>query len=311
MQIDPALLKLQLIEALSQLEQNLDDLVNLIYQEQAPLWVWDPEKKLDTEAKQRQHLCQIIAQLNYQDGQDKSKTLLCPALLLASENTGDKIEQVNQAKDELKQVFLAMEGQTTFDKKKRIPLATKVLQDSGRARFHKRQAYRHLQKVAPWPDKIGFSWGHTRRVSRISVDRAWGRLARLGEKVTNLEVQKQRLSKIPPNEALAYINYSQTKPCANLVWEKKGEGACNLVKQIQASLPLFIISTGQTELPDFRPLALDSQAVPRQQRQDRKLESQPLLPSLNIYRYLQPYRVILDTKTDDKTATMKNQSDNQ
>ncbi|RMD71659.1 MAG: hypothetical protein D6819_01030, partial [Gammaproteobacteria bacterium] len=237
--------RVALVKAIQHLEQALDaTLASMRMDWELPAWVWQQEGE-----RARESAIQAISQIEYEDGQMPNAALFCPGLLGASRETLALAKALNEAKDHLKKAFQSMqpfkvkveEGGRTIT----LPLATYTLQSIGRARLHRIQAFRKLVIMEERPDRLGFTWAHTRTIVRIDADEARRKLLRLGSDAA-IEAQLEKLELLSPGEKLAVVLPTATHARVNVAWRKGGQV---VRRQVKSALPILIPCRAGQPLP--------------------------------------------------------------
>jgi hypothetical protein len=157
----------------------------------------------------------------------------------------------------------------------------------GTARLNLKQAYRHVPLLDRKPVKVGFTWSRQgRTIQRISHGRIRQLLERRSE-TPQSRMEMDKLSRLSRDEPLARVRPICPHLRANVVFEHSGENERRLV---QTPLPLLVpLKTGE-DLPEFVPVPPYPTGAERLRRSDVRLEDEPFLASLRIYRYREPYR---------------------
>ncbi|WP_235603134.1 DNA replication terminus site-binding protein [Piscirickettsia litoralis] len=160
-------------EALNQALSNLEHAIN--NDQHLPSWIEG------NPSAPRQSSYQAIGQLEYLSDQPPKETLICAGLIAASPQTLDCVKQVNEAKVQFKQAMLALKAAkiTVHDPalvshfeshlQTRSKGTRSHLQKMGLARLHLKQCYRKIPLLEERPNKISWTWAHTRAIKRISA----------------------------------------------------------------------------------------------------------------------------------------------
>ncbi len=281
-------LRASLISSLQRLEEALDATLAAMRADwELPAWVWQAK---DQDAA-REMAIRAIGQIEYEDGQAPNSVLFCPGLVGASRETLALAMALNEAKEAFRKALQAMQPHKVKvergGRRVTLPLATYTLQSIGRARLHRLQAFRRLVVLEDRPDRLGFTWAHTRTITRIDADEARRRLMRLGDDPA-IRAQIERLAQLLPGEKLAVVLPTATHARVNVVWRREG-GIVR--KQLKSALPLLIPARPGQPLPPFSPLRPERGRDPhRLRRMDTRLEEEPFLPAIHAYRYLPDHR---------------------
>lgn len=282
-------LRIQLERAMRQMEGALERLLQSVYTDrELAAWAWRVPA-----AEARRRMALVIGQIEYEDGQAPNEAVTLPGLLGASADTLMLAQELNQAKDHLRYALKSMDGRKVAVRDARTgksmdePLSAVALRAMGRARLHRLQAWRHLVVFEQRPERLGFTWAHTRKVSRLLPAQAGERLRKLGDG-PHIQAQLRRLAQIPPDEALAEVLDASTHVRANVVWRQQGQITR---RQVRVALPLLYPARRGEPLPVFSGLPEERGPDPdRLRRMDVRLEDEPLLPSIHVHRYLPAFR---------------------
>lgn len=267
-------------------------------------WVLGCEERAPARAMARQ----VIRMLEFEKDQAPNTTVTAPGLLAISEETRELVQEVNAAKDVLRQAVKQMEGITVTEEVptrvqkpdgeeewrpvvRTVPLSIyHVRVTMKRPHFHFLQAWRRVPLLDLYPvppARVGFSWTHTAKVYRITVAEARTRLERLGTD-PNIRRQIYLLDQMPPEEPLALVKALPEHVRANVAWRLPGQKS-PARKPYRASLPLLYVADKDAPPPIIaRPRRYEFDYRPR--RLDAKIEERPYLESIHVHRYLPEYR---------------------
>jgi hypothetical protein len=283
---------IKVTECFKRLQQSLYHLAAALYHDaDFPLWLSNtPNTK-----SARQQVYRILNQLEYTATQAPRNTIQLPGLVGASNETLQIIKQVNTTKDEFK---LAIQ-QLKKDKKnftdtvlqhsleellnKRHPQAQMTLHRSGLSRLHLKQCYRHIPLLEHKPEKVSWTWAHTRAIKRITVKQA--EIALLKKRgLPGIQQQLQKLRGLIESEPLAIVQEIAPHVRANIVTSlEDGERKRHM---IPATLPIFYPDSPHGQLPIVSDAGAKQNKSPyRLTRSDQKLASEIFLPALRVYRY--------------------------
>jgi len=260
-----------------------------------PAWVSRTTEELDQGLDTRLKAVGLYHALWYEDGQDGRETLTCPGIVGASPKTMEAAQACNAAKDDFKAAVLALKQLSKpaaaalmadlYRRNEEVALALKRM---GAARLNLKQAYRHIPLLEIRPIKIGFTWSKQGRViQRTSVNEAKRLLERRRE-TPQVQLELQRLTSITTTEVLARVRRICPHLRANIVFEHPVDGVER--RLIQAPLPVLIPLKSGEHLPEFVPIPPEPIGSLRLQRSDVRIEEDPFLPSIRVYRYREPYR---------------------
>lgn len=259
-----------------------------------PLWVSRSEQEIEQGLDMRHKAVMLFQSLWYEDGQDGRETITCPGLIGASADTLEAARQCNAAKDAFRDAVLALKklrkprADALLDElHRRDPDVARAMQRMGTARLNLKQAYRHIPLLDVKPVKVGFTWSRQgRTIQRIGHARIRTLLERRSETPqTRLELDK--LARLPADEPLARVRPVCPHLRANVVFDTGGETERRLV---QTPLPLLVPLQAGEDLPEFVPVPPHPVGADRLRRSDVRLEDEPFLVSLRVYRYRERYR---------------------
>lgn len=303
-------LRIALASVMSELEHAQEKLVSAVKVDgNYPTWVYE----VRPEDQPRNSLIEAIRSLDYLPGQGGTESLLFPALVGASAHTLNTVLDVNTARKRLAQTMRRFKGievmtedRETGDLIKRQWLRV-VLSMLGHGKLNQRQATRVFRCFDKRPDQISYSWVNLRKVSYTTVGEV---RAELEKKLTkqslafsaNAEQDYEKLASLDVNEPLAIVTPLREQVRANVAWLKPEQGRTKRA-QFYASAPIFYPARLGESLPRLR--KLPTQDAPRSfrlQRSDLKLETEPLIVSQRIYRYLPEYREQAKRNADERRS---------
>ena len=297
-QLEGPKLRLALTSAMHSLEQAHDKLAQAMRDDTGyPIWAYGNGNFNDP----RLQVLEAIRLLDYQPDQGGTDSLLCPALVGASNRTLAHVQEVNVHRAELAKVlkqFVGIEvlvedehtGNIVNRQWVRIVLAM-----LGHARLNQRQATRIFRCFDKSPSQVSYSWVNMRKVeyttSRNIIQDLEKRLEKnSGAAAKALEADYNKVAALGHAEPLAIVTPLREQVRANVAWTDKNN---NTVKRSQfyAGAPIFYPAQLGSSLPKLRKLPdKDAPRSFRMKRSDLKLETEPLIPRLRIYRYRPEYR---------------------
>ena len=236
----------------------------------------------------------VIEQLEYGPSQAPKETLLCAGIIAVSCPTLEAFSAVNEAKLQFKKAVLALKASflplndpelnDSIEKALGQPSETRqTLRQLGMARLHLKQCYRKIPLLDKAPQKVSWTWAHTRAIQRITVEQAIKSLEKRGSDAGIMQ-QIARCAQLSPKEPLAIIQELAPHLRANLVF---GDASTGVVRRmIKAPLPIFYPAIGD-ELPAYTP-PKPKQEKDKQRvlRSDVKIDPNPFLPAIRAHRYL-------------------------
>lgn len=228
----------------------------------------------------------------YQDGQDGRVTSSHVGLVAARPAVMEAVETVNQAKADFARLIATIRQDAPkliAEIKTVIPFRHPGLHDhlsgSGMARLHIKQCWRAIPTAPARVHRAQLAWYVSgRSIKRLSVADAESMLMALDSEAHHIRRQLKILAGLQNTELLAQVQTQAPVMRANLFFhEPLPDGKTRQAKNV--SLPLFVPSDdGQLpehNHPDTKPPGKRQRAM----RSDQRLEDQPLLPSIRVYRY--------------------------
>jgi hypothetical protein len=291
-------LRTELLASFEALLHHLDISCARIRQDSAlSAWVSLTEEELADATDMRAKALQLYRALWYQDSRDGRETLTCPGIVGVSSATLVAAQDCNLAKDTFKAAVLALKvlerreaNAVLEDLHQRQENIAVALRRMGAARLNLKQAYRHIPLLEQLPLKIGFTWSKQGRVIQRTSVAAARRLLEQRVETPQIRLELQRLQEIRDDEMLARVRGVCPHLRANIVFpENVGDRRRRLM---QAPLPVLVPLHPGECLPDFVPVTPDPSVSLRLRRADVKIEDEPLLPSVRVYRYRTPYRTM-------------------
>lgn len=238
--------------------------------------------------------CEAYSAIDYAMDDDVGDSVTCLGAIGIRAETLRLAEAVNAAKSEFKAICAPLYRMRTripvkgeASPTRAIPVIRVILRSIQRSDVNLLAAYRKIPILAATPATITFTRATTRAVYRKTIEDIETLL--LNREGPKAMADRARLAALPRREthlALAKRHYANTR--ANIRYahlDPRGRGRV----QVAAELPLLYPKGRRTTPPDVRfpPRAHDDQpsdASPKRERQS-KLEPQPFLESLPVYRY--------------------------
>ncbi len=283
---------------LAELEAAFDTLIEAgeavaaVYQRQpTACWIFGEPEPVSTE---RAHawLRHALMDVWYQDGQDGRATRPHIGLVAADETLMAAVERTNAAKAD----FAALLARIKQSEPELIPEAKALLphrhpelhdhlRGQGLARVHLKQCWRAIPVAEAPVARVRLAWYSSgRSIKRLTVQEAEQKLLKLDTDAAHVRIQLRQLAGIPSGEPLAQVQRQAPLMRANLFYREPLEDG-RTRRAMNVALPLFVPSP-DGRLPDHNlpPIQPPEQRT-RARRRDEKLEDQPFLPSLRVYRY--------------------------
>ena len=299
-------LRAELGTTLRDLQPALQSLADHIQHQSHDAWCWQPAKPPrptansdpppDLPRTQTLHrLATGVQSIKYEDHQDPHESRIYPGIIALSPDGIALADEVNRLKAILARVLRQMEDRTevgTLDprtgEKGERPLREVALEAFYFRRLHHWQATRRLEILRETDDSpgtldyVGFMWATSREVRRTSREALLEEANTTGRVLSPEELETLR--NLPPHEPLAIVKPGHTTPKANIRWASRN-GVPPTTKVRIAVLPLLV--PGE-HLPE-RLRKLPPAPPPKNHRAPRtdiEIETTPVLPLLQVYRYL-------------------------
>ncbi|MFD2190305.1 DNA replication terminus site-binding protein [Pistricoccus aurantiacus] len=237
-------------------------------------------------------LRRILLDFWYEEGQDGRVTRSYIGLVAASQALLDEVGRVNRAKAQFSGVLerIRQEDATLIPGLKallpaRHPALNAQLRDQGLARLHLKQCWRALPTADAPLSRVRMAWyASGRSIKKLSVREAERKLMAFDTEAPHIRIQLHHLAGIPDGEPLAQVQKQAPLMRANIFFaEPLADGRSR--RAMNVALPLFIPSP-DGRLPDYnRPPPFPQPERTRAKRSDERLEDEPFLPSIRVYRY--------------------------
>jgi hypothetical protein len=291
--------KIDLLDSFHALRKSLDFLKKILCnqsEQSLPGWFQSPSQLLTNGINSNREKAFIfLSQLEYLNTQAPRDILIGPGVFAASEETLQAIQQVNQCKLRLKGIVLALKNAkiSLLDAElaehfenalgKRPHALVHSFRKIGFSRLHLKQCYRLIPCLLERPEKISWTWAHTKAIKRISVHEAKELLIKLGKDVY-IEKQLSKLETLSSQEPLAIVRSLAPHLRTNVVIRKGTEVIRSMIK---GTTPIFYPAGENTVLPKLYP-AFEKQELNKDRaiRADVKLEPLPFLRAIHAHRYL-------------------------
>ncbi|MBI2792250.1 MAG: DNA replication terminus site-binding family protein [Gammaproteobacteria bacterium] len=291
-------LRIEVLEAFSLLTQATISLCDAIKKDSDLIaWVHDSNMTptlINLHNNPREKACSIFSQLQYTDNQAPREIIVCPGFVGASDHTLKLATSLNECKARFKKSVIALKSdkntlltESLSEKMNSILLrcfsTSLTLKTAGLARLHLKQCYRKIPILMHPPQKISWTWAHTRSIKKISLSKAQELLLKKGTD-TGIQIQLEKLNKLSENEKLAIVQELAPHLRANIVFSKDNKIQRCMIK---GPIPILFPCAIQTPYPQFQP---PTQKQGRDQnrsiRSDVKLDPVPYLPAIRAHRYV-------------------------
>ncbi len=274
-----SLLRIEVLDAFVLLTSAISNLCGAIMNEPALMaWTYNlnENRSSPTPFAGREQTCLILSQLHYHDNQAPREIMLCPGFIGASPSTIKLAIEVNECKERFKKAVLALKADKPY-------LQNQHFKQTGLSRLHLKQCYRKIPILNQAPQKISWTWAHTRSIKKISINKAQELLLKRGNDA-GIEIQLAKLNALSPQEPLAIVQELAPHLRANLVFVENNNISRKMIK---GPIPLFFPCDENTMLPEFTPPSEKCEKDKnRLKRSDEKLDMTAYLPAIRAHRYL-------------------------
>lgn len=273
-------------EAFDQVVESSRVLVELIHQYPGQAWA------LDTPRPDAEWQAAALLDFWYTDGQDGRSTRPYIALVAAAKPVIDAVGRVNTAKRVFAETLAAIKDEDqrlVAELKASLPFRHAYLHShmkgSGLARLHLKQCWRHIPVAEQPLQRVRLAWYSSgRSIRRVTVREAEQMLIALGVDQPHIQIQLRALSGLPSSEPLAQVQHQAPLMRANLFYDEPLPDG-RLRRAMNLALPLFIPNEKGLLPHHNQPAPFPPAARTRKVRSDERLEQEPFLRSLRIYRY--------------------------
>jgi hypothetical protein len=272
----------QIAKALTTLESALERLVDALSHRPVTATI----DGTTTDRSAVRHACEAYSAIDYEMDDEIGDSVVCLGVIGAPTDVVKRAKAVNAAKAELKALFAPLQrvrirvpvkGSTT----KAIPALRVILRHIQRSDLNINAAYRKIPILSSQPATVTYTRANTRNVYRKTVDEIADMLSNVSSPAAIAD--RERLELLDRRTThLALVRYRYENIRANVLFARldpKGRGRI----QISAELPLIYATGRRTELPEVN-FPGENDSKPARTRES-KLEPQPFLHSLPVYRY--------------------------
>lgn len=277
---------------MAELEKAFDDIIDATRalvaharQVEAPVWAFNAEPSIDW-------LERALTDYWYQEGQDGRATRDHVGVIVADETMIEQAALINRRKDTFAALLKRIREHhpsTVAEIKATLPFRHPVLHDhlrgGGMARLHLKQCWRRLPIAEAPVARVRLAWYSSgRSIKRLSVDEVAQKLGGFNSEAPHIQIQHRLLAGLPDGEMLAQVQPQAPLMRANLFYREPLEDGRSR-RAMNVALPLFVPASDR-RLPQInQPPGQPPEKRTRALRGDSKLESEPFIPSLRIYRY--------------------------
>jgi hypothetical protein len=236
-------------------------------------------------------ICETYSSIDYAMEDAVNQSAVCLGVVGVDAEILKRAHAVNDAKNEFKirctplqgiRIRIPVKGESSPTKA--IPAIRVILRNIQRSDLNLLAAYRKIPILNAPPKTVTYTRANTRAVYCKTVEEIADMLAHLNSPAAGAD--RERLASLDhriTHLALTRERYENTR--ANVLYarlDSKGRGRI----QIAAELPLIYATGRRTEAPEVRfPLGNDPASLPKRTRES-KLDPEPLLRSLPVYRYI-------------------------
>jgi hypothetical protein len=234
--------------------------------------------------------CEAYSAIDYEMDDEITDSVVCFGVIGAQSEVLKRAQAVNAAKAALKTLFAPLQRvrfrvPVKGSQTKAIPALRVILRNIQRSDLNVHAAYRKIPILAAPPATVTYTRANTRNVYRKTIDQIADMLANLSSPTAIAD--RQRLETLDRREThLALVRYHYENIRANVLYarlDSKGRGRI----QISAELPL-IYATGRRTAPLQVHFPTESENSKAKRSRTSKLEPEPFLRSLPVYRYNPP-----------------------
>ena len=267
--------------ALAALDHGLQDLVNALAHSDAVCF-------LEGRGGLRR-ACEAYATIDYGMEDEVNSSVVCCGAIGVSGEILKKARAVNALKAEFKRVCAGLANRRirvpsngANGPTEKIPTVRYILRGIGRSDLNLLAAYRSIPVLAAPPLSITYTRANTRAVYRKSVEDLYMLLSTA--EGPRASADRARLSTLSPREThLAFVKARYQNVRANILYarlDRRGRGRV----QIAAELPLLY--PAGSEDPEIRFLGPGEETSTPSHTREAKIEDDPFLETLPVYRYL-------------------------
>lgn len=240
-------------------------------------------------------LAQALLDFWYEDDQDGRSTRIYVGLIAAQPELMAAVITANAAKDEFFDTMAEMKARLPSrisvmkyelaQRQTRYAYLNEHLRRSGLVRLHLKQTWRHLPTLEQAASRVRLAWYTSgRSIVRTTVQECEEKLCSFNTEAAHIQQQLSALASIPSGEPLAIVQDHTPSMRANIFYAAPLPDG-RLRRAMNLPLPLFIpSSTGDLPSHNQPPPQPRKERV-RSVRNDVKLEAEPFLPSIRVFRY--------------------------
>ncbi|MBT4963346.1 MAG: DNA replication terminus site-binding family protein [Francisellaceae bacterium] len=287
-------LSISIIDDFKNLTEHLSLLNELVVSVDAnlPAWFKCPSELINEDTDNyRVQISRFLNQVEYLDSQPPKEILLGPGWLSCSNETLEMMETVNNLKLKFKSSIIKLKNASdrkyvsnefeSFLNKRPISISNR-LSKIGLSRLHLKQCYRQIPTLTKMPKKISWTWANTKAITKISKQQALDLMTKKS-KSPEINFQLNKLHNHPNDQDLAIVQTLSPHLRANLIIPDDGDNIFR--KMIKGAMPICFPHEPD-RIPQINPPKEKQGHNPdRITRSDVKLESEPFLPAIRVFRY--------------------------
>lgn len=273
-------------ESLRTLEKQLERFVDVLAHR--PVWIQVDGAATDRDAIRA--ACEAFGTIRYAMEEDVETSPVCLGVIAASAEVIACAEQLNAAKADFKalcaplqRVRMRVPVRGDDGPTKALSVLRVILRALQRSDLNVHAAYRKVPILAAPPRLIAYTRARTRSVYRKSVEEISTTL--MNYEGADAARDRARLASLTPREThLALVREHYENVRANVAYrrlDKRGRGRV----QVPAELPLLCPTGKDFEAPEVRYPASGDSGNEVSRARESKLEREPFLRSLPVYRY--------------------------
>jgi len=274
--------------ALREVEEGLAALDQILLEEGGVAWAPDtPDSQAPRLARQA---------LTHIYHRDTGEELPLSGLIHAPDRALALVPEINAAKDRLKSTILALRQDSGLKNAgvnrlaahsagpSRDPAVVEALKAIKAQRLNLLSAYRHLTVLPDRLESVSWSWARQRAITRVSLDEAQVMAENLHDHAR--ETALSLLAGLDPQEPLARVKPVAPHLRVNLVYQVEDPTTKQLERTRKATTAATVFLMPQTQLPRVRWPGDTPPPARQHTRSDAKIEAEPFIYALNLYRYM-------------------------
>ena len=276
----------EIAKGLTALEASIERLVSALAHGNFPAQVQDST----TDRGAIRRICEAYSSIDYKMDDDVNQSPVCLGIVGVNAETLKRARAVNAAKAQLRDLCTPLQGtriripvKGQHSPTKAIPAIRVILRNIQRSDLNLLAAYRKIPILAAPPQTVTYTRANTRSVYRKSVEEIAAMLENLHSPAALADRETlAALDRRVTHLALVKNRYQNTR--ANVLYARLDASGRGRI-QISAELPLIYATGRHAEPPQVHfPAQAETENKPHRIRES-KLETEPFLHSLPVYRY--------------------------